>query len=78
MSWKRSPHPDMNVISKLYSPSAGKEWRTLMPPRVPNGAPSTRSHSCWETVGGFVYVTAEVAASRSPTVRRATSLAAFR
>ena len=44
----------MNASENVYFPSAGKSWRTLMPPRVPNGAPSTRSHSCCETEGGFV------------------------
>ena len=53
MSWKRSPHPDMNPMEKAYSPSAGKVWSTLIPPRVPKGAPSTASHSCWDTDGGF-------------------------
>ena len=28
---------------KTYRPSAGKLWTTETPPRVPNGAPSTRS-----------------------------------
>ena len=53
MSWSRSPHPDMKLIEKTYSPSAGKECGTLTPPRVPKGAPSTRSHSCCDTEGAL-------------------------
>jgi hypothetical protein len=29
-------------IENRYSPSAGKSWRATMPPRVPNGIPSSR------------------------------------
>ena len=68
----------MNVMVKTYSPSAGKECSTLIPPRVPKGAPGARSQSCCEIEGGLVYVVAAVAASRSPTARRAISLAADR
>ena len=36
--------PDMKPIENVYSPSAGNVCSVLIPPRVPNGAPSTRSH----------------------------------
>ena len=32
---------ECSIIRKVYSPSAGKLCTTEMPPRVPNGAPST-------------------------------------
>ncbi len=32
---------ECSCMRKLYSPSAGKVCITAMPPRVPNGAPST-------------------------------------
>ena len=33
--------PEVKTSEKVYSPSAGKVWSTTIPPRVPNGAPST-------------------------------------
>ena len=47
-----------------------------MPPRVPKGAPSSRSHACWETSLAFRYFTVVEAACGFPTASQATSLAA--
>ena len=54
MSSKRVFSPELNVISNWYSPSAGNTWLMTMPPRVPNGAPSTRSHGCCDMYVGLV------------------------
>ena len=33
--------PKIGVTVSVYSPSDGNMWGTSMPPRVPNGSPST-------------------------------------
>ena len=57
-------------IWKRYWPSARKLSVTTVPPRVPNGAPGTRSYCDW--VRGTSYVVDAVSASGSPSTARLT------
>ena len=70
--------PEVNTSEKVYSPSAGNVCSTTIPPRVPNGAPSTWSHGCCDTYCEFLYVVLTAGALRSPTAMRLISAAAFR
>ena len=65
-----------NETRKTYSPSAGKLCSTLMPPRVPYGAPSTR-WVCEAQRETWYWVSLAVAPA-SPRASRAIPLAAFR
>ncbi len=67
---------ECSCMRKTYSPSAGKVCITEMPPRVPNGAPST-CRIC-DAVRGTLIVVSAALARGSPTARLLMRLAARR